>query len=195
MLLVGVLLTACWISLFNWSKRTPSAPATAAVSVHGVQAPAALAPVLSAREARAANVIASERRHQAANALGLLHYLPFPLFALLGAACFDALHSRYREESSVACSRVAMAAMVLCGVGATMVAWRLAYVPLVDWIWEACGGQMVDYERNHSRKSRGRRTGGSLDGAYQFGITLAIAAWVLVAWLYSHQRRANKRAG
>lgn len=194
MLFVGLLLTALWIGLFDWSKQRSSAPNTPAPTVHSVETPLAVEMWHRAREQnRIAAAFNYQQEKAAAPVLALVHYLPFPLFLLLGAACYRGMQRRLGDAGSVACLRVATMAMVLCALGCTMFAWRIAYVPLADWIWEACGGQMMEYERTHSKNQGNRRTGGGLDFAYQIGQMGAFAVWVGGAYLYTHRNASRER--
>ena len=173
MLLVGLLLTSLWMGLFNWSKQPTFVGLTSVASVPSVQSPGGSEVWEKMREERRRTYATEQKRYEtAAQVLGFLHYLPLPVSVLLGAVCYDGMKRRFGHTGSVACSRVATTGIVLCSVGAMMFSWRLAYVPLIDWIWQASGGQMVDYERNYSEKlGSSRRTTGGV------GVLITSVSW------------------
>ena len=188
MVFAGLLLTALWIGLFNWSKQRPSVPRATIVSVQSAGTPS---PVDVAEKTAVNYRLKLEQHRWATRILGFLHHLPSPLFVFLGAVCFQGLERRF-GDAGIACTRVATVGMVLCSLGCMMITWRVAYVPLVDWIWEACGGEMVDYERpDRSAKLGGRRTGGNVNAAYSTGIYAAVAVWIFLGWVHSRLYPSN----
>ena len=127
--------------------------------------------------------ISDEEREQAGRALGFFHAVGLPIFCVLMVAiCFGIFWCLFDGDPDMGPFFVAIIGAFLISLVVSMVLWRHAYVPLVDVIWEACGGQMVPYKLSQSYRTQHRYAGSSISD-HSWGENAAILFWVGLALL------------